>query len=155
MKNTRVTTTNVTASHVIIPTTKIWRMAMEEQGVDKERLDGGLSVLLPHGLEHVLHLLPLLLGEVVRSDPLLQELQASLFLTDSEQLLCSPLVGGESNYLTDQVADEAVVLGGASLPLRGLLPGVVHGGLVTLLHTNAHLIAGRHFLPLVEVNQAI
>ena len=31
-------------------------------------------------------ILPLLLGEVVRSDPLLQELQASLFLADSKQV---------------------------------------------------------------------
>ena len=31
-------------------------------------------------------ILPLLLGEVVRSDPLLQELQTSLFLADSKQV---------------------------------------------------------------------
>jgi hypothetical protein len=45
----------------------------------KQRLGGGL---LPHGLEDVLHLLPLPLGEVVAAQPLLQELQAPLLLTD-------------------------------------------------------------------------
>ena len=39
----------------------------------EEVLGGGL---LPHGLQHGLHLLPLPLGQVVGPDPLLQELQA-------------------------------------------------------------------------------
>ena len=43
------------------------------------RLCGGL---LPHGLDDGLHLLPLPLGEVVRPDPLLQELQATLLLAN-------------------------------------------------------------------------
>lgn len=47
-------------------------------------LGGGL---LPHGLDDGLHLLPLPLGEVVGPDPLLQELQAPLLLTDPQQLL--------------------------------------------------------------------
>ena len=54
-----------------------WQRGRKKQG------EGDLSRrLLPHGLQHVLHLLPLLLGEVVRADPLLQELQATLLLTD-------------------------------------------------------------------------
>ena len=53
--------------------TKIWR---EMSG---DCLGG---VLLPHGLENVLHLLTLLLGQVVGSDPFLQELQATLLLTN-------------------------------------------------------------------------
>ena len=39
-------------------------------------------MLLPHGLEDGLHLLPLPLGEVVGPNPLLQELQAPLLFTD-------------------------------------------------------------------------
>ena len=38
--------------------------------------------LLPHGLENCLHLLPLLLGQVVGSDSLLQELQTTLLLAN-------------------------------------------------------------------------
>ena len=53
--------------------TKTWR----ETGGD---CLGG--VLLSHGLENVLHLLTLLLGQVVGSDPFLQELQATLLLSN-------------------------------------------------------------------------
>ena len=40
--------------------------------------------LLSHGLEDALHLLPLPLGKVVGANTLLQELQATLFLSDPE-----------------------------------------------------------------------
>merc|ERR1719495_182123 len=113
-------------------------------------------VLLPHGLEDRLHLLPLLLGQVVGTDPLLQELQATLLLPDSEQLLGPPLVGGEAHHLPHQVPHELVVLGLPTLPTGRLHLESVLGGLVTLVHAGAHLIAGSHFYTtLVEVNQAI
>ena len=54
------------------------------------------------------------------SDPLLEELQAPLLLADPEQLLGAPLIGGESNHLSDQVPHKLVVLGQLSLGLARL-----------------------------------
>jgi len=110
------------------------------------RLGGGL---LPHGLDDGLHLLPLPLGKVVRPDPLLQELQATLLLANPEQLLCPPLVGCEPDNFTDQVTHELVGLGQLTLVLGWPdLDGVL-GRLVSLLHTDAHLIARSHFFYLL------
>ena len=53
---------------------------VKEQGDTKS--SGGL---LPHGLENGLHLLPLLLGQVVGSDSLLQELQTTLLLANPKK----------------------------------------------------------------------
>ena len=50
----------------------------------KEHFDTKLgSRFLPHGLEDSLHFFSLLLGQVMRANPLLQEFEAPLFLTDS------------------------------------------------------------------------
>lgn len=48
-------------------------------------IDGKEGGLLPHGLENCLHLLPLLLGQVVGSDSLLQELQTTLLLANPKK----------------------------------------------------------------------
>ena len=77
-------------------------------------------LLLSHGLEDGLHLLPLLLGQVMRADPLFEELQASLLLSDSKQLLGASLVGGEPNHLSHQIPDKLVVLGQLALGLDRL-----------------------------------
>ena len=88
--------------------------------------------------------LPLLLGEVMRSDPLLQELETPFLLSDPEQLLGAPLVGGESHHLSDEVPHKLVVFGHLSLGLRGLdLKGVL-GGLVTLFQTNTNFVPRGH-----------
>ena len=56
----------------------------------------------------------------MRSDAFLQELQATLFLANPEQLLCPPLIGGEPHNLPDEVSHELVVLGELALGVRGL-----------------------------------
>ena len=66
-----------------------------------------------------MHFLPLPLGEVVRSNAFLQELQATLFLANSEQLLCPPLIGSKPYDLPDQVPHELVVLGELAFGLGG------------------------------------
>lgn len=59
--------------------------------------------------------------------------------------LCSTFVGGEANDLADKVPHKLVGLGQLALVLGGAgLKGVL-GGLVSLLHTNAHLIPRSHF----------
>ena len=40
---------------------------------------------LPHCLEHSLHFFPFLLGQIVRSDSLLEELQATLLFANSKR----------------------------------------------------------------------
>merc|ERR1740129_2071313 len=102
------------------------------------------SLLLSHGLEDSLHLLPLLLGEVVGADPLLEELKAPLLLADPEQLLGAPLGGGESDHLSDEAPHKLVVFCHLSLGLARLnLEGVL-GGLVTLFQTDTDFITGSH-----------
>lgn len=65
-----------------------WRLDQENLARKRPKFSGKIGrdclggVLLPHGLENVLHLLTLLLGQVVGSDPFLQELQATLLLTN-------------------------------------------------------------------------
>ena len=59
---------------------------------------------LPHGLEHSLHFFPLLLGQIVRSDSLLEEFQATLLLANPEQLLSSPLIGSKANHFSDEIS---------------------------------------------------
>ena len=107
----------------------------------EQQLGGGL---LPHGLQHRLHLLPLPLGEVVRADPLLQELQAPLLLacgrmhayrillnkgkamlnlTNSEELLGSPLIRSKAGNFADEVADKLVVLGQLALGIKEISSG--------------------------------
>merc|ERR1712043_123087 len=73
------------------------------------------------------------LGQIVRSDSLLEEFQATLLLANSEQLLGSPLIGGKANHFSDEISHKLVVLGQLPLGLAGLgLQGVL-GGLVTFL----------------------
>ena len=93
---------------------------------------------------HIFNNLPLLLGEVMRSDPLLQELETPFLLADPEQLLGAPLVGGKSHHLSDEVPHKLVVFGHLPLGLRGLdLKGVL-GGLVTLFQTNTNFVPRGH-----------
>merc|ERR1719154_450242 len=92
------------------------------------------SWLLSCGHQHTLHLLPLLLGDIMRTNPLLEELQTSLLLANPEQLLCSPLIGSKPRHLSDQVSDKLVGFG-----LQ-----VVLGGLVTLVKTDTNLVPWSH-----------
>lgn len=101
-------------------------------------------LLLPHGLEDSGHLLTLPLGPDVGSDALLKELQAPLVLGDLEQLHGTPLVGGEPDDLTNQVADGLAVLGDLSLGLDRGGGGFDLGGLLALLHAHDHFVAGSH-----------
>merc|ERR1719468_1275180 len=102
-------------------------------------LGGGvLGLLLPHGHQHVLHLLPLLLATLVLAKTFLQELQATLFLANFKQLLGSLLVGGEANHLSDQSSHVHNVL--AREFSRLLLVAGVGGDLVPLIHAHDHLI---------------
>ena len=88
--------------------------------------------------------LPLLLGKVMRSDPLLEELEAPLLLSDPEQLLGAPLIGGESHNLSDEVPHKLVVFGHLSLGLGRLNLEGVFGGLVTLFQTNTDFVPRGH-----------
>ena len=67
-----------------------------------------------------MHLLSLLLGQVKRSNSFLQELEASLFLANSEQLLGSSLIRSKSSHLSDEISDKLVVFGQLALGLTGL-----------------------------------
>ena len=67
-----------------------------------------------------------------------------LNLTNSEELLGSPLIRSKAGNLTDEVADKLVVLGQLPLGLAGLRLQCVLGGLVTLLQTNADFVSRRH-----------
>ena len=97
-----------------------------------------LLSFLPHGLNDGLHLLPLPLGQKVGSDTLkikkkckknvdfgiklikylLEELEASLFLPDPEELLSATFIRCESHDFTNQVADKLVVLGQLALGIK-------------------------------------
>ena len=101
-------------------------------------------LLLPHGLEDGGHLLTLPLSPDVGSDALLKELQAPLVLGDLQQLHGAPLVGGEADDLTDQVADGLAVLGDLALGLDGGGGGFDLGGLLALIHAHDHFVAGSH-----------
>merc|ERR1719347_2209760 len=100
--------------------------------------------LLPHGLEHSLHLLSLPLGKVVGTNPLLQELQAPLLLANPEQLLCSPLVRSKARHLPDQVSHKLVVLGQPSLGFGWLGLQCIRGIFVTFLQTYTYFIPRSH-----------
>merc|ERR1719162_251531 len=106
-------------------------------------------------LEYGLHLLPLPLSEVVRSNALLKELQAPLLLTNSEQLLGPPLIRSKSSNFSDEISHKLVVLGKLSLGVGWLGLEHILGHFVTLFQANANFIPWRHFPSLVEVNQAI
>merc|ERR550539_1409257 len=99
---------------------------------------------LPHGLEDVGHLLPLPLGPHVLTDPLLQELQATLVLVDPEELHGPALVGREPRDLPDEVPDELVARGDLALGARRLLLERVGGRLVTLVLAHHQLVTGSH-----------
>ena len=87
---------------------------------------------------------PLLLGEIMRSDPLLKELETPLLLANPEQFLGAPLVRGESHHLSDEVPHKLVMLGHLPFGLGRLnLEGVL-SGLVTLFQTNADFVSRGH-----------
>lgn len=61
--------------------------------------------MLALGDDDSLELLSLLLGAEVSSDALLQKLEGTLILGDTEHFQNTLLVGGESGDLTDDFAD--------------------------------------------------
>merc|ERR1719328_736056 len=81
----------------------------------------------------------------MRTNSFLQELQATFFLSDSEQFLCSPLIRSKSSNLSDEISDELVVLGQFTLALAGLHSQVVLGALVTLLKSNTNFVPWCHY----------
>ena len=56
----------------------------------------------------------------MRSDAFLQELKATLFLSDPEQLLGPPLIGCKASHLPDEVPHKLVVLGQLALGIGWL-----------------------------------
>ena len=56
----------------------------------------------------------------MRPNTFLQELKATLLLTDSEQLLGSPLIRGKASHLPDQVPHKLVVLSQLALSVGWL-----------------------------------
>ena len=76
----------------------------------------------------------------MRSDPLLEELEAPLLLSDPEQLLGAPLIGGESHNLSDEVPHKLVVFGHLSLGLGRL-------SLKTNKKYESRTFHNLHFLP--------
>merc|ERR550517_403362 len=114
------------------------------QGILKQRPSSSWLATLPA-------LFPLPLGEIMRSDSLLEELQAALLLPNPQQLLGSPLIGSEASNLANEIPHKFVVLCQLALFFAGFGHHGVWGGLVTLFQTNADLIPGSHLALLRSV----
>ena len=63
----------------------------------------------------------------MRSDAFLQELKATLFLSDPEQLLGPPLIGCKASHLPDEIPHELIVLGQLALGIGWLSLNKKHG----------------------------
>ncbi len=100
--------------------------------------------MFTHGLQNAGHFLTLPLGSDVGTDPLLQKLEASLVLGNTQQFHSALFVGRESGNFSNQITDKLVVLGLFALVVGGLLPQLVGGGLVTFVETGANLVFGCH-----------
>ena len=68
-------------------------------------------------------------SDVCSSDLLLQKLEASLVLGNTQQFHSALFVGRESGNFSNQITDKLVVLGLFALVVGGLLPQLVGGGL--------------------------
>ena len=111
--------------------------------------------MLPHGLEHIGHLLTLPLGPGVLADPLLQKLETSLVLGNPQQLHCSTLVGRESGDFSDQVPDHLVPVGQLPFRVGRLLLQGIDRGLVAFVHAHTDLIPGSHGLRRIVFSHTI
>merc|ERR550517_635010 len=109
----------------------------EEKAIVRSAPDGSVkdflgSCLLPHRLQHCLHLLSLPLGEIMRTNSLLEELQAPFLLPNPQQLLGSSFIRSKASHLSNEVSHKFVVLSQLALLFARFGHQGVRGGLVAL-----------------------